>query len=368
MSGTSVDGIDAVALDFAYTPPKLIASASLAFADGLYQQIQTLISQANHSFASIATVENALGEHYARAVEKLLRAADLDKSEICAIGNHGQTVFHHIGSDLQCSVQLGNHHLLAELTGIAVIGDFRRRDIAAGGQGAPLVAGFHGDFFGAEDEARVVLNIGGIANITWLQGKKVCCAFDCGAGNTLLDAVCRRDFACAYDQNGARSASGTVDELLLARLLDHPYHCAPVPKSTGRELFNLDYLDAVLAQLGHGVVPLDLLATLCEYSARGILLALLQAQALFPAQKLKLIACGGGVHNADLWARLGRLLADFAVPVQLQSSAAYNLAPHLVEASAFAWLAARFEGNTANNCPAATGASGARRLGAYYPA
>lgn len=369
MSGTSVDGIDAVALDFAHHPPKLLGSVQLDFSRECHQQIQTTISKQQHRFFDLAQLENLLAEHYARAVQQLLDQCHLNKTAIAAIGNHGQTVFHHIGSELQFSVQLGNNHLLAERTGIAVVGHFRERDIAAGGQGAPLVAGFHADFFGREAADIAVLNIGGIANISLLHGKEVCCAFDTGAGNTLLDACTQREFGCLYDAGGALSAKGKIDTQLLEILCATPYHRLPIPKSTGRELFNLAWLDEQLGQLDYPIERHNLLATLCEYTASSIAMGLAMAIQARHIDQLELIICGGGVNNTELISRLAARLCEFeTVKISLNSSAAYHLDPQLVEASAFAWLAMRHINQQSNNCPPATGAHGLRILGVYYPA
>ena len=355
MSGTSLDGVDAVLVDFSGARPELRCSAYLAYSEPLREEILELHQSCADELHRSLCLANRLAQIYARAVEKILAAAGLGPGAISAVACHGQTLRHQPAQGY--SLQLNNPALLAELTGIAVVADFRSRDIAAGGQGAPLVPAFHEAVFAQAGCHRVVLNLGGIANLTDLSPGLPTLGFDCGPGNMLLDAWCRRHLDQAFDAGGAWAAAGEILPNLLERLLAHDFFALPAPKSCGREQFNADWLDSCL---DGKEAPVDVQATLTELTARGVQRGLCQARGA-PAE---LYVCGGGAHNALLLRRLQALLA----PTRVATTDSLGIAADWVEAIAFAWLAERTLRGLAGNLPEVTGARGSRVLGAIYPA
>lgn len=356
MSGTSVDGIDAVLVDFNEHGCQMLGHCATPFSPALQQQIHRLSLAQQDDIEQVADCELQLAEHYSRAVSELLTLCAVKPSDIVAIGNHGQTVRHRPNAPRPYTIQLGCNTTLAMRSGIDVIADFRTRDIALGGQGAPLVPVFHRYLFGADDFA--VVNIGGIANVTLLSEHAVL-GFDCGPGNTLLDAICAREFACAYDANGALARQGQVDSALLALLLSEPYLAAPPPKSTGRELFNPDWLASKLTQYGASVSRHDLLATLTEFTAKCISQSL-QHASVPPKQ---ILLCGGGAFNSLL---VERITALTQMPVK--SCAEFGVDPQHMEAMAFAYLAYCYVHRIPSNLPSVTGASRAVPLGNLFAA
>ncbi|MCX7960211.1 MAG: anhydro-N-acetylmuramic acid kinase [Burkholderiales bacterium] len=354
MSGTSLDGVDAVLVDFSGARPRVLASSRVPYDAALRAELAALVAPGENELERAALAANALARIYARAVEALDFAAHGGKAAVRAVGCHGQTVRHR--PERGYTIQIGNAALLAELTGITVVADFRSRDVAAGGQGAPLVPAFHAAVFASPTEPRVVLNLGGIANLTWLPAGGAVSGFDTGPGNCLLDAWAERHLGTAHDEGGAWAAAGTAIAPLLARLLAEPYFGRPPPKSTGRELFDLRWL---AEKLSGKEEPPDVQATLVELTARSVA----QAIAAHCPRVARVIACGGGTKNATLLRRLEALVA----PVPLETSDAYGLAPQLVEATAFAWLAREAIEGRAASLPAATGARAPRVLGAVYP-
>ncbi len=355
MSGTSLDGVDAVLADFAGGRPRLLASAHRRFQPALRESLRALCAPGEDELGRAAVLGNALAREYARGAAAVLAAAGASARDVRAIGCHGQTVRHR--PDLGYTVQIGNPALVAELTGIPVVADFRGRDIAAGGQGAPLVPAFHAAVFASAKEDRAVLNLGGIANLTWLPRRGPVRGFDCGPGNGLLDLWAARHLGAPMDRDGAWGAGGKVSPALLERLLDEPYFAAAPPKSTGRELFNEGWLTARLSGADE---PRSVQATLMELTA----LAAAQACRRHCGNADRVLVCGGGARNAALMARLREHFA----PAALESSARYGLDPTLVEATAFAWLARQCLERRPASLPAVTGARGARVLGAIYPA
>jgi len=357
MSGTSLDGADAVLVDFSGAAPRILASATVGFEPALRAELLALNSPGADEIDRAGRAGNALAEAYARAVLAVLSEAGAARESVRAIGCHGQTVRHR--PERGYTVQIGNPARLAERTGIAVVADFRGRDLAAGGQGAPLVPAFHAAVFGDEDpsRSRAVLNVGGIANLTLLPARGDVRGFDTGPANGLMDAWCLRHTGHAYDAGGALARQGRVDPALLARLLAEPWFAAPPPKSTGRDQFHLDWVEAALAG---DEAAADVQATLLALTARTVANALHATQ---PATS-RVIVCGGGVHNPLLMAAL----ADAISAATVESSAVHGLDPDAVEAMAFAWLAREHLAGRPGNLPAVTGAAGPRVLGALYPA
>ena len=352
MSGTSVDGVDAVVADFSDDKVRTLGHVHLPFAPDLRAQLQGLMQSGADEVERAGDASVALAHAYADAVAQLLAKTNLAAKDIAAIGAHGQTIRHR--PERGFTTQLNAPAHLSELTGIAVVADFRSRDVAAGGQGAPLVPAFHAAVFQG-DAPRAVVNIGGIANVTLLPAKgsaEPVRGFDTGPGNTLLDAWCERHTGKPFDESGAWSANGRVDASLLTRLLADPYFTQPAPKSTGRERFNAAWLDAMLAADGRALVAVDVQATLVALTAKLI------NDALRAHDVASCFVCGGGVFNGPL---LRALLGA-------QSTAALGIDPMQVEALAFAWLARQCFMSAPGNVPAVTGAKGPRVLGAVYPA
>jgi len=361
MSGTSMDGVDGVLAEFeADGAPRVRRDAHAAMPPALAAELMALNRPGGaDELHRGALAANALARLQAEVVAALLEGAGVDAAAVAAVGSHGQTVRHRPGEfdGTGFTSQLNNPALLAELTGIDVVADFRSRDVAAGGQGAPLVPAFHQAVFGGV-AGRAVLNLGGIANLT-LLGEPLR-GFDCGPASALMDHWCRLHTGRAYDEDGRWAASGRVDPALLARLLADPFFAKAPPKSTGRDLFNPDWLAVALAFSPAPPTPVDVQATLLELTARGVVDAL-RAHA---PQTRELLVCGGGAFNGALMARLAALWPGLRVA----STAEAGLPPQQVEATAFAWLAWRFLQRLPGNHPDVTGAAGPRILGALYPA
>jgi anhydro-N-acetylmuramic acid kinase len=360
MSGTSLDGVDAVLTDLGARRPRILASSSTRFSARLYRELLVLNSRGDDELQRAAIAANVLARQYAVAVKKLLSRSGRHAAAIRAIGCHGQTVRHR--PDLGFTLQIGNAALLAELTRITVVADFRSRDIAAGGQGAPLAPAFHAAVFAHAREARAVLNLGGIANLTRLPRRgaraQAVLGFDSGPGNCLLDFWASRHLGARYDREGRWAAGGRVQERLLRRMLREPYFAARPPKSTGRDLFNEAWLRRMLK--GRSARPRDIQATLLELTARTVA----QAAKRHCRGARRVIVCGGGANNGTLMRRLAALLAPMAV----EPSGRHGIDPKLVEAAAFAWLAKQALEASRASLPSVTGARGPRVLGAVYPA
>ena len=375
MSGTSLDGADGVLVDFSGKNLQVVAFASRPFSHDFRAELLALNSPTGNEMHRAAVAGNQIAAVYAKVVSELLLATKDHKiaaPQIAAIGAHGQTVRHQpqrTSSDAQgagYTLQLNNPALLAELTGIDVVADFRSRDIAAGGQGAPLVPAFHQSVFGGSDHAVAVLNIGGISNLSVLPPKDATATpvtgFDCGPGNALMDAWCQQHTGQPFDADGAWAASGKLLPTLLARLLDEPYFSKPPPKSTGRDLFSLQWLATKLAAFSNEARerPEDIQNTLTEFTAS----ACIAGVTCYAKDSKQLIVCGGGAFNRYLLERLQAGLAG----VRVSTSNAHGLGAMQVEAAAFAWLARRTVRREAGNLPSVTGAKGLRVLGAIYPA
>ena len=362
MSGTSLDGVDGVLADFSAETPRVVGHASAPMPDGLRAELLALNTSGPAELHRAALAANALMRVYAQVVEQLLADTKVDRAQVRAIGAHGQTVRHRPQEfdGTGYTVQLCEPALLAELAGIDVAADFRSRDVAAGGQGAPLAPFFHRAMFGRPGQAVGVLNVGGISNLTLLRADGTQLGFDCGPGNALMDAWCAQHKGQPYDADGAWAASGQVIAPLLEAMLAEPYFGKAPPKSTGRDLFNREWLDGHLKALAPLAAPADVQATLAELSARACAGEVLRHEPGLP----RLIVCGGGALNGHLMRRLAALLPG----VQVLSSADAGLPPLQVEATAFAWLARKTVRREKLDLQSTTGAKGARVLGCVYPA
>lgn len=361
MSGTSMDGVDGVILDFANTnSPRVSAYAGAPFLVNLRTELLGLNTAGNNELHRAALAANALTHVYAQVVQDLLLQSNLKPSDIQAIGAHGQTVRHRPGEfdGVGYTLQLNTPALLAELTQIDVVADFRSRDIAAGGQGAPLVPAFHQAVFADQAQGVAVLNIGGISNISVLGDTAPVLGFDCGPGNALMDYWCHKHTGQAFDAGGEWAASGTINPALLDSLLAEPFIAKAPPKSTGRDLFNPAWF-ADKMQTMQGIAIQDVQATLTEYTA----LACSQNLTRYANNSKTLIVCGGGALNTYLMQRIQAALPT----IQVSSSAAFGLPPLQVEAAAFAWLARKAVHRETASFKSVTGAQGARVLGAIYP-
>ena len=368
ISGTSADGIDAalVKLDEGAEGAlhcEVLRARTTPWPDDLRRRLVALGQGGSlDSLDELGTLDTRLGEAFAEAAASLVHDAGLTAAHVRAIGSHGQTLRHRpegarFDGRHPFTLQLGDAHVIAERTGIATVADFRRRDVAAGGHGAPLVPAFHAALLHAPDEDRAVLNLGGIANFTLLPRQGGVRGFDTGPANALMDAWCERHLGHPFDAGGAWALTGAVDTALLVRLLDDPYFRRPPPKSTGREHFHLDW---VKRHLQGSERPQDVQATLLELSATTVADALRAHQ---PATA-RVLACGGGVRNTALLARIEALLPGVVVA----STGAYGLDPDFVEAAAFAWLARQAVMGRPGNVASVTGAAGPRVLGVVYPA
>lgn len=362
MSGTSLDGVDGVLVDFSGTRPNLLAHVNAPLSQALTEELLALNSPGTNELHRAALAANALVRVYAHVVANLLDLSGISSAKVAAIGAHGQTVRHQPQAfdGTGYTLQLNNPALLAELTGIDVVADFRSRDLAAGGQGAPLVPAFHQSVFGRPGETVATLNIGGISNVTVLGPKLTndVLGFDCGPGNALMDAWCQRHLSQPFDVDGGWAAAGRVHGELLATLLDEPYFSQSAPKSTGRDLFNPTWLGWKLEHFS-SVAPVDVQATLTELTA----IVCAASVKRYAVESKHLIVSGGGAFNGHLMARLQAHLPS----VSVSSSQAHGLPPQQVEASAFAWLARKTILRETASFETATGARGARVLGAVYP-
>ena len=359
ISGTSADGIDAALVRFEQSTPKLVHALTHPWPDALRTQILRVAQgEATLDLDEYGHLDVAIGHVFAESAQELLKQSRTSSVSVRAIGSHGQTIRHRPTGDFPFTLQIGDASVIAERSDIDVVADFRRADIAAGGQGAPLLPAVHAMLLAKLGHTRVVLNLGGIANITVLSANGDVLGFDTGPANGLLDAWCLRHRGEAFDRDGAFAASGRVDEPLLATLLHDPYFALPPPKSTGREHFHLAWLDAQLSSTTRS--PADVQATLLELTARSVVNAITQ----HAPDASDVLMCGGGVHNSVLVRRLGALLQ----PRVLRSTADFGVDPDYLEATAFAWLARQRLLGLPGNLPAVTGASGLRVLGAIYAA
>jgi anhydro-N-acetylmuramic acid kinase len=353
MSGTSADGIDAVLTAHDGHKIQVIASDHQSLAPSLRQEILAFRQPGENELHRAATLDSMLADEYAKSVQALLLTAQVSPTDIVAIGQHGQTLRHHPDGETPYTVQVGDPNRLAELTGITVVADFRRRDIAAGGQGAPLVPAFHRAQFATPDVATAIVNVGGIANVSLVSAEGSVTGWDTGPGNTLMDAWIARHQNAAFDHAGAWAATGTVIPELLGDLLKTPYFGRAAPKSTGPEAFHLEWLRPYLSG---GEASEDVQRTLLELTVESI------AQALATSPPATVRICGGGADNTFLMARLSARLS----PATVTTTEAVGIPPSWVEAAAFAWLAAQTLTENPGNVPAVTGATAERVLGGIY--
>lgn len=361
ISGTSVDAIDAVLVDFATGRARLVAASAVPYPTPLRHALLDLAQgDGLTTLDRLGELDAQVAMCFAEAANRVIIEAGVDRPAIAAIGSHGQTIWHRPGAAYPFTLQIGDPTRIAEATGCTVVADFRRRDMAAGGQGAPLMPAFHAAMIAAGNEPRAVLNLGGIANLTLLpagRGTPVR-GFDTGPASCLLDAWALRHRGEPFDRDGLFATQGRCNAGLLEALLAEPYFSLPAPKSTGREVFNLGWLERQLA--GRSIGCADVQATLLELTARTVAAALKREM----PDAARVFACGGGVHNPALMAALARALA----PTSLVTTGALGIDPDYVEAMGFAWLARETITGRPGNLPAVTGAAGPRILGAIYPA
>ncbi len=351
MSGTSADGIDAALVDFSAPKPKLVETFYEAYSPELRQEVLALSQPGQNEITRMADLDVKLGRYFGAAVKSLLKKAKVPAKKIRAIGSHGQTIRHL--PEINFTLQIGDPNIIAAETGITTIADFRRRDMAHGGQGAPLVPAFHKSIFRKKNTDRVIVNIGGIANVTLLPARGNIIGFDTGPGNGLMDAWIEKNLQKTHDENGDWAASGKINNALLKKCLADPYFKKSAPKSTGREYFNLAWLEKKLEK---NLAPVDIQTTLAELTAETIIKSI-------PFSSGEIFVCGGGARNQFLMSRLKNLAPQFS----LNSTEKLGVHPDWVEAMAFAWLAKQTLNGKPGNIPEVTGANSLSLLGGIYP-
>lgn len=364
MSGTSVDGIDSALIRCAADRIELLATHLFPIPAGIRASVDVISHPGDNEIERLGPLDRELGRLFAAAALALCAKAGVDPGKVRGIGSHGQTVRHRPPSDStqpteSFTLQLADPNTIAEITDITTVADFRRRDIAAGGEGAPLAPAFHAAAFARAGVNRAIVNIGGIANVTLLEGRELRMGFDTGPGNTLLDGWVQRHRQQAYDASGQWASEGAVARDLLQKLLEHPYFSRSGPRSSGKEAFNLAWLDEQMPA-HQRLAAADVQATLAQLTAATVARAIHAS----PVAVSEVYVCGGGAHNSDLMRRLGQLLA----PARVDATTALGIDPDWVEAMTFAWLAQRTLAGLAGNAPAVTGANGERVLGGIYPA
>jgi len=359
MSGTSADGVDAVLCQIGESGTEVIGALCLPLPNTLRTALARIMSRSEAVLLKdMGELDRELGVTFADAASELMQRNKLTAANVKAIGSHGQTVFHSPDGERPFTWQAGDPNIIAARTGVLTVADFRRKDMALGGQGAPLVPAFHAAMFSKRGTSRAILNIGGIANLTLLDRNGKVTGFDTGPGNCLMDIWCHRHLGQDFDNQGEWAAGGVVDQDLLGSMLGHPFIKRAPPKSTGRELFNEAWLEGRLQSLPHRVSARDVQATLLEFTARSVQMAM---QLQLPEAEL-LAACGGGAHNRALLERLDALLPNSRVC----STGELGLDPDWVEGAAFAWLAFRTLSGATGNLPSVTGASRSTVLGGIF--
>jgi anhydro-N-acetylmuramic acid kinase len=361
MSGTSMDGIDVAVVRFGNHQCDVVAAACAAYPDAIRNDLRsTRQGTGTCTIDMIGQLDRMVGECFADAAVEILSQNRIGPANIVAIGSHGQTLRHQPGATPPYTMQIGDPSIIAARTGIPVVADFRRGDMAVGGQGAPLTPAFHEWLFRHDSSHRVVLNIGGIANITILPSRGSVTGFDTGPGNTLLDAWARQQLNRDFDFEGSWAASGMASQKLLIAMMRDPYFAEPPPKSTGFEHFNLEWLERMIAESKDRPAAQDVQATLAELTCRSIA----DAISAHASGTSEVFVCGGGLHNSYLMRRLADLLGG----VSIQSTSAHGLDPDWVEVAAFAWLAKRRVSGEPGNLPSVTGAERPVLLGAIFAA
>lgn len=360
MSGTSMDGVDVALVDFSGLHPRLLDCQSFPYPTALLDELHQLCAPSDNEIVLMGRADRAVAEVFAQATLHVLKDNYIRPDQVTALGSHGQTIRHVPFGEHSFTVQIGDPNTLAVLTGIDVVADFRRKDIALGGQGAPLVPAFHKAVFGHPNQARIVVNIGGIANITYLPklASTEVLGYDTGPGNTLMDMWCSKHTGQPFDYKGEWAAQSTASLSLLKVLSQHPYFSAKPPKSTGRELFNLTWLEQQIAT--HGIIasPPEVQATLAMLTGQSIANEILH----FPDVE-QVYVCGGGAKNEFLIECLESLLHE----CEVVTTEELGIAPDAVEAMAFAWLAYAFVNNIDGNIASVTGASRNAVLGTFCP-
>ena len=358
MSGTSADAVDLALVDFANNTINLVATHSFPLPRSTRQQIHELSTPSENEIDRMGELDVQLGEIFADSINQLIQKTGIPAQLILAIGSHGQTIRHRPPGTFAhpFTLQIGDANVIAERTGITTVADFRRRDMAAGGHGAPLVPAFHRAIFQSETIDRVVVNIGGMANITWLPRFGHTKGFDTGPGNVLMDAWTLKTLGKAYDSNGDWAASGKIDVNLLQALLENPFFAQMPPKSTGRELFNLTWIEAHIA--ARNLATEDIQATLLALTAESIA----QEICRLSNAPCEVFVCGGGAYNRTLMHELDKRLPQ----AKVESTQALGIAPEWIEAMAFAWLARQTMNHRAGNLCAVTGAEREVILGGVY--
>ncbi len=364
ISGTSVDCVDAVLVDFSKPAPQLVECIGYPFPEELKQNIQSLMLPGDNEIDRMGVADQLTGRVFADAALHVLAKTKYKNSDIAAIGSHGQTIRHRPKGELSeaFTVQIGDPNIIAEQTGITTVADFRRRDMAAGGQGAPLVPAFHHAVFHSENVARVIVNIGGIGNITSIPTCGEVIGFDTGPGNALMDEWIAKHKNKNFDENGDWASTGSIDKSLLKNLLSHPYFFQATPKSTGREMFTLPWLEESLCEF-ENIEAQDVQATLLELTAVTICNDIkLHTKENKLDQGIEVFICGGGALNQALLNRLSELLA----PYDVQTTSTLGIDPEWVEAMAFAWLAKQTLEKKPGNLATVTGAKRDLILGGIY--
>jgi len=361
MSGTSIDAIDVVIANITEHEINVVAAHTHSIPLKTKQAIFDLCQPGENEIDRMGELDHQLGKLFAEAANRLIEHSNIQPEDIRAIGSHGQTIRHRPDISTPFTLQIGNPALICQLCNITTVADFRRADMAAGGQGAPLVPAFHDALFSHNTKNRVILNIGGMANISILASDSniSISGFDTGPGNVLLNAWISHHKQQAYDENGAWSASSTIDETLLNTLLAHPYFKKQPPKSTGRETFDLSWINNVIEQTEKTIKPSIVQSTLCELTARSIS----DAIKVHAPQTSEILICGGGSHNRDLISRIERLSQ-----IEVRPTDDYGISVDYVEAAAFAWFARQTLHMETANLPSVTGAKRPVILGAIYPA
>ena len=358
MSGTSVDGIDAVLVKDENNSLNMVSNHSMEFPEDLKNDIEELLKTFEIHLQKLGEIDHRLGCCYAECVNGLLKRASVDPKDIAAVGCHGQTVFHDPRSKYPFTMQIGDANIIAAKTGIKTVNDFRRMDVALGGDGAPLAPAFHAGYLSSDSEKRIILNLGGIANITILDSDKGdVIGFDTGPANCLMDLWIQKCKGLSYDANGEWANTGNVEETLLNAMLKNYYFTLPAPKSTGKELFNLEWLNSVLKEFAE-VSEIDVQATLCELTAKSVAGEILK----YCHETEAVYSCGGGAYNKHLQSRLGFYLPG----VKISSTDELGVPVQWVEAIAFAWLTKRRIEEKSGNLPSVTGAVKEAVLGAVY--